>query len=415
MHKATPREHLLLAVLFFLQAHAIALWFVPFSNILKARGLDWMLPWAFGSSALAALFSPMLTGTLADKHLSPALLLRILATAIAGCLCLTFFAIEHRWPAPGILACIQLQHLCAAPAWGLTSQLVLAKLPDPGRQFGPLRAWATLGWLVACLLVSWLLSGDQSTLSGFCSAAAWLCVAGFTFLLHAPAPQASSTPASRKNWRALLGWDAFRLLQDPEHRGLFISAGLLSIPLAAFYPYTPLHLQSFGITGTSAWMAIGQISEFLGMYALAPLLAMAHLRTLFLLGIAAGILRYGLFALDSLSGMVAGIFLHGVCFTLFFIPAQIYIEQRIPAHLRYRAQALLTLLINGFGNLFGYLGCGWLYALSKDASQIRWPLYWGILAAVVTLVGIYFLKTYPAPGASPEQPAEEKEYDSSPA
>jgi MFS family permease len=412
MHPGAPRERLLLGSLFFLQAHAIALWFVPFSNILNARDLGWMVPWAFASSALAALFSPMITGTLADKHLPPTLLLRFLALAIAGCLCLTFIAIDHRWPPGCILACIQLQHLCAAPAWGLTSQIVLAKLPDPQRQFGPLRVWATYGWMAACLLISWLLNGDQSTLSGFCSAAAWLGVAAFTFLIRSTPP---SPVRSRGSWREMLGLDSFRLLQNPEHRGVFISAGLLSIPLAAFYPYTPLHLQNFGVFQTSAWMAVGQISEVLGMYALAPLLAVLRLRTLFLCGIGAGLLRYLFFAADSLSGLVVGIFLHGLCFTLFFIPAQIYIEQRIEPHLRYRAQALLTLLINGFGNLLGYLGCGWLYALSKNPGPTRWPLYWGLLAGGVACVGVYFLKTYPQNGSVSEPaPSEgERQPDSS--
>lgn len=414
MKQTVIRERFLLGGLFFLQAHAIALWFVPFSNILQAKNLGWMVPWAFGSSALAAFISPMLLGTLADRHIAPATLLRMLSISIALSLCLTFSAIEHEWPAAWILVCIQIQHLCSAPAWGLTSQLVLAKLPDPKRQFGPLRAWATYGWMAACLLVSWILSGDQSTRSGFCAAAAWLLVAGFTLWIESP-PKLNKK--NRRGVRGMFGLEAFRFLQNKEHRGVFLSAGLLSIPLAAFYPYTPLHLHDFGINRTSAWMALGQISEVLSMYALAPLMAFLRLRTLFLIGISAGFLRYVFFATNSLPGLISGIFLHGICFTLFFIPAQIYVEQRIEPEFRYRAQALLTLLINGFGNLFGYLGCGWLYSMGENSAPMPWPFYWGYLSLCVACVGIYFLKTYPN-GQTLEAScllAEEKSHSSTPA
>lgn len=393
------RERLLLGGLFFFQAHSIALWFVPFSSILESKGLGWMVPWAFASSALAAFISPMLTGALADKHLPPVLVLRFLALAIAGSLCMTFWAIENQWPTGAIFACIQLQHLCSAPAWGLTSQLVLTKLPDPGRQFGSIRAWATYGWMAACLFVSWVLSGDQSTRSGFFAAAMWIGVAAFTFLIQFPERPAGRP---RHSWRDLFGFDAFRLLQNREHRGVFVSAGLLSIPLAAFYPYTPLHLHAFEIKQTSAWMALGQISEVASMYALASLLSRLGLRGLFLLGIGAGFLRYILFSADTLPAVLAGIFLHGICFTLFFIPAQIYVEQRIDPQLRYRAQALLTLLINGFGNLFGYLGCGWLFSTAKRTSETPWPFFWIFLAGCVFAVGIYFFKTYPHPPKATE-------------
>jgi MFS family permease len=95
--------------------------------------------------------------------------------------------------------------------------------------------------------------------------------------------------------------------------------------------------------------------------------------------------------------LVAGVLLHGICFTLFFIPAQIYIEERIPREMRFRAQALMTLLISGFGNLLGYLGCGALRSLCEKGGQTRWGLYWSVLAVAVAAVGVYFRLAYREP------------------
>lgn len=377
--------------LFFLQAHAIALWFVPFSFVLKTHGLARLIPWAFATSAVAAFVSPMLAGTLADSHFSPNRVLRWLSTGMAVLLSATFLAIEHGWNQVLILVLIQLFQFCFAPSWGVASTLVLAQLPNPGRQFGPLRAWGTFGWMAAGLVVSLVMHADGSTLPGFASAVCWAGVAAFTFLLPDVPPR--KVPLSVSGG-ALFGFETFRLLKDPQHRALFLTAGLLSIPLAAFYPYTPMHLQDLGVSKVSAAMSLAQIFEAIAMFAMAPILAAFRLRPLFVFAISIAVLRYALFALNTSWGLISGILLHGICFTLFFIPAQIYIEKRIARDLRFRAQALLTLLIGGFGNLIGYLGCGALHSVFTSDGQTNWPLYWGALAVSVVLVGVYFFAAY---------------------
>ena len=57
----------------------------------------------------------------------------------------------------------------------------------------------------------------------------------------------------------------------------------------------------------------------------------------------------------------------------------------------------MTLLISGFGNLLGYLGCGALQSWCQERGQTRWGLYWGVLAATVAAVGVYFRLAYREP------------------
>ncbi|MEI6713388.1 MAG: MFS transporter [Verrucomicrobiota bacterium] len=385
------RDRLLFCTFFFVLALAIALWFVPFSSVLQSHGLEWLTSYALASTALAAFVSPMISGVLADRHFSATRLLRYLCLGTAILLALTFWAIQQNWSSAWILSLFQIQQLCSAPVWGLASMIVLASLSNPSRQFGAIRVWGTFGWIAACLTVSFALHADASTLTGFVSAGMWLVVAGLTYLLPQVPPQADSTP---RHWKELLGLESFHLLRNPQHRSVFLTAGLLSIPLAAFYPFTALHLHDLGIPSVSAAMSLGQVTEALAMYALSPLLGRFRLKSLFLAAIGASALRYLLFATNHPVAVFAGIFLHGICFTLFFIPAQIYVEQYIDRSMRFRAQSLMTLLISGFGNLLGYLGCGWLRTFYSTENHTRWPEYWLALSAVVFAVGWYFVQSY---------------------
>ena len=78
-----------------------------------------------------------------------------------------------------------------------------------------------------------------------------------------------------------------------------------------------------------------------------------------------GGVRRGPFALCAINGkawLLAGVVLHGCSFTLVFITAQIYLDQRVEVAWRARAQALMSLMNSGVGNLIGYLGTGWWFA-----------------------------------------------------
>src|SRR5260221_259103 len=72
---AARRYRWRLCALFYLAAQAQALWYVPFSKVLRAYGLDWLIPYAFACAAIAALVSPMIGGALAGsagpRHAGP--------------------------------------------------------------------------------------------------------------------------------------------------------------------------------------------------------------------------------------------------------------------------------------------------------------------------------------------------------
>lgn len=364
---------------------------VTFSNVLKAHGLESIIPYAFSCSAVAAFISPLFAGSLADHHYSAERLLRWFSCATAGSLALTFFAIERQWGAGWVLAFLQLQALCSAPAWGLATVIVLASLRDPATEFGPIRVWATFGWMVAGWLLSFVLRAETSTVSGAAASVTWLLVAAITLRLPKVVPPVMN---AGRSWRELLGLDALQLLRVPRHRTVFLAAALVSAPLAAFYPFAAMHLRELGETRVAAALSLGQFSEIATMYALGSLLRTVNFKWLLLAGIAFGVLRYLFFAQNTVVWLLAGIALHGLCYTLFFIPAQIYVDQQIDRSMQGRAQSLLTLMMSGVGVLVGSLGCGWWREACVQPSGTNWTLFWSVLCLLLSAAGVYFAIGY---------------------
>jgi nucleoside transporter len=399
------RQYTELAVLFFLHAMAMGMWFVPLGSVLDAAGYGdvhilglavSVKALAFAASGISAFISPLIFGALADQRIAPVRLLRFLALATGLAMTMATTAIKLHWSPFAVLALIQLHALFSTPTWGISTTIVFARLADAGREFGPLRAMATVGWIVGCLIIS-ALGADSTPLAGYSGALAWLAVLVFSFTLRPIEP--TGTPG-RLTWKQRLGLDALSLLKNRDHLVVFITAALYNIPLCAFYPYSPRHLGELGLSHTAAWMTLGQITEVITMFSLAGVLTRWRLKPVFLTAIGFGVVRYGLCAFDGKGWLLAGITLHGLAFALFFITAQIYLEQRIETAWRARAQALFTLMYSGFGNTLGYLGCGWWFAASTSGKVTHWPLFWAGLAASVAVVFVVFVFAYKGRGSA---------------
>lgn len=367
------------------------MWCVPLGNVLKAHGYESIVPLAYACSGVSAFVSPMVFGALADQRISPTRLVRWLAVLTAGFLALTFYGIGQHWQARWVLAALQVQSVSAAPIFGLTTAIVMARLRDPAREFGPVRAWASLGWMAAGGLVSWVLVADTSVLCGYAAAGTWLVSAASTLLLP-EVPPLENKP--HRTWRDIFGLEALELFAHREHRVVFVTAALFTIPMAAFYPYTPMQLRDLGVGHAAAAMSLGQLTELLALFGLAGLSARVRLKWVFLAGIGFGILRYALCALHDRTWLLVAVALHGFAFTLYFITAQIYVEQRVPARLRARAQALLGVMLGGFGSLAGYLGNGWWKSANTAAGLTQWPRFWLGLTLAMAAVFAFFAFSY---------------------
>src|SRR3954464_3968972 len=223
------REYFELGTIFFLQAMANGMWLVPLSRVLNSPNFGGLRPLAYATTALAAFVSPLLFGAMADRHASPVQVLRWLASASALGMVLASWSIAHALPAVTVLVLIQIYALFSVPTNSITTTIVFSRLQNSQRQFGPLRAVATLGWMCGCWLIS-SLNFDASTRSGYTGAAVWVCLAAATWFL----PSVPPPPGGKSTFQQRMGWDALVLLKQHDHRVVFFTAALFSIPLAAF-------------------------------------------------------------------------------------------------------------------------------------------------------------------------------------
>lgn len=385
-----------LATLFFFTALPMGMWNVPLANVFAAHGRAHLVPWVLATTAVAAFISPLFVGALADQRISSTALLRWLSLATSAGLALLCTALGHGLGDGLILLCAQALALVSTPVWSVATSIVLSQIRDPKRQFGPLRAFATFGWMVGCWVVSFVLKADASLAAGWTAAGLWLGVMALTWTLPVIPP---GDARERRNWRQVLGLDALELLRHRDHRVVFLTAALYSVPLAAFYPYTARQLHDLNVGGISAVISLAQTTEILTMLLLAGVLARFRLKWIFLSGIVICVARYAMNALHTPGWVMAGTTLHGFAFTLYFITTQIYLEERIDPKWRTRAQALLVLLMSGFGNLAGYLGGGWWHQACQVDGRTDWTRFWLGETAVTAAVCIFFLFAYRGRGA----------------
>ena len=381
-----------LAVLFFLHAAAMAAYTVPLANVLKAYGIeDSAITLAFCTGGVAAFISPMMAGSLADRRIPPERLLAWLCLASAALLVLTFHAIGARWGAPWVLGSMMAYALSAAPGFGLLTSIVLSRLTDARREFGPLRAMATWGWMAASFGIA-LLQLDFSPRAGYVAAAIFAAEALFCLTLRPTYPPESREP---RRWRDFFGWEALQLLRHPDHRIIFLTSVLFSALLSTFYRYSAAHLADFGNAHPSRTMGVAQFWEGLAMLGLGWLLTRFRLKWVLLAGLALGTFRLGLMTTDSAAWLAISIALHGPVFVLFYPTTQIYLEQRVDHGLRAQSQALLSLLNSGVGNLSGYLLISfWHHACTSPQGIVDWTRFWTPLTLGTAGLTIFFFVFY---------------------
>jgi MFS family permease len=91
---------------------------------------------------------------------------------------------------------------------------------------------------------------------------------------------------------------------------------------------------------------------------------------------------------------IGGIALHGVCYTFYFITAQVFLDRRVEPGLRGQAQGLLVMVSSGVGPLVGAVVCGYLRAQCVTEAGQGWAEFWAILAGMIAVCFVIFALFY---------------------
>lgn len=380
---------------FFLMGMSVGFPIPTLTNVITAQGLgtEWVR-WAWLCGPVAALLSPVGVGALADNRFDAQKVLgwigvigAVLMAAAYGCLDL---GVSPWW----FIGLLFASSVVSAPMWSTLASLSMTHLRAGRREFPLVRMGGTVGWMAAGVLTSVVLHADSSTMAGYAGAVSRTFAGLVAFALPATPPLGRS-----RSLRVLLGFEAFRLLKERDHAVFFATTLLLAMPLAAFYMWTPAHLLDLGDPRPTSTMALGQASEIVAMLLMAALMTRFRVKSLLVVALGLSALRYALFAWSGAVGamwsMWVGISLHGMCYTFYFITAQLYLDRRVPGTVRAQAQGLLALVNNGFGTLLGAILVSKLYdGVVAGRPGEGWLTYWAILAGFIGVITVGFALSY---------------------
>lgn len=368
-------------------------WSSALTNILHAKGLDaWITP-AFLVAPCAALVSPLIIGAMADQRIRGERLLGWIAIVGAVLLFAAFRALDLGWNPWWFVGFFALHSIFTGPMWGLGTMIALTHLENGERQFPLVRMGGTIGWMAAGLITSHVLHADRSVACGYASVIARLVLAGVAFAMPAT-PSVSSS----RSWKSALGVEAFSLLRDRDHFVFFFVTGLLSVPMSAFYMYVPRHLEALGDDHASATMTLGQWSEIAAMILVSALMVRCRVKVLLVWALSLTVTRFACFALGGMTGLkswvIAGISLHGIAYTFYFITAQIFLDRRVPRGMRGQAQGLVTLVSAGIGSGVGTVFSGWFYQTTVLGGHGGWTLFWAVMTGIMAVCLVMFAMLY---------------------
>ncbi len=377
-----------LSVMMFLEYFIWGAWYVTMGTWLGALGFSGeQIGLTYGTTALAAMISPFFVGMIADRFFATQRLLAVLHLAGGAAL---FYASTQTvfWP---LYIAVLIHTLFYMPTLALTNSLSFRQMRDPGREFPPVRVLGTIGWIVAGLVVGTL--GVEATGRPMQLAAAGsVLMAVFCLLLPHTPPQTTGSVRVRD----VLGLDALELMKDRSFAVFVIGSFLVCIPLQFYYAFANPFLNAIGVTNAAGKMTMGQMSELVFMLLMPWFFRRLGVKQMLLVGMAAWVARYVLFAYGDNGPLVwmlyLGILLHGICYDFFFVTGQIYVDQKAPPNVRAAAQGFITFVTYGVGMLIG----SWLSGRVVDAyatsggSGHDWQHIWLVPAAMAAVVLVLF-------------------------
>ncbi|RUL87646.1 MFS transporter [Tautonia sociabilis] len=335
----------------------------------EARG------WIFATFAIGCFAAPIGAGQLADR-LIPADRLMAIIYAIAAAL-LGLMASEWvagAWP---IFALFLVYWLVVAPASGLSNAIALRNLARPREQFGGVRLWGTIGWMVAGWVVAQVMAmtGSDDGPRGASEAFAVGAVAAMLFAFYCLL--LPRTPPLAVGGRGL-GWseaadDARLLVRRPIVALYLVTAFGVTLTIPYMFQVQPTYLEHIGLPRrwVAPAMTLGQVPEIAALWALPWMFRRLGDRGTLALGILAWVVRYGVLMLDPpLWLAVAGIPLHGIGIGCFTVAGQMFLDSQAPPHRRAGAQGLHTVITAGFGALLGNLLAGVVVGRSGDSAVV---------------------------------------------
>ncbi len=327
---------------------------------------------------LATLLGPSLTVALAAR-LSAGNRALPLTMALAVIPSALLFGTRGFW---GLAAALFLLALFQSPSAALLDDATLRRIEGTNQSYGRVRLWGSLGFICTVYIVGVAAetSGFTAVLSGNLVAIALGAGIAFFAARRGELPAVSARAGSGPFWRSLAS--AIELSRETPAILWVLGAGILArIASFAHTNFFAIYGDQLGMTESvigAAWV-IGVVSEVAIMAAGPGLDKRLDARALFLIGTAAGAIRWAVHAASyspAVILLVQG--LHGLTFGAFHIGAVTLIHQLLPEDRKTEGQSAwastagLSGIIGGYagGAIYDWAGIRVLFALSAALAAV---------------------------------------------
>jgi len=403
-----------LSIMMFLQFFIWGSWNVTMGTYLLNIGFDAISVGAsYSTMNWGAIFAPVIVGMLADRFFPAQKVMAILHLMGAAIL----WWISSITDPAVFFWTLFAYALCYMPTLALANSVSFNQMDDPGKQFPGIRVMGTLGWIVVGLIIGVMvpsLSGNSIEATNVplrIGAASSLVMGIYCFFLPDTPP---SNVGRKPSLAEVLGLETLSLMKDRSFAVFIIGSLLISIPLTFYYNFANAFLNETGMENAAGKMTMGQMSEVIFLVLIPFFFVRLGVKKMLLVGMAAWILRYVMFAFGDNDNLVLmlylGIILHGVCFDFFFVTGQIYVDRFAPANIRSSAQGFIHVATYGVGMVIGSWASGAIVDnyIIAGSNLHDWNTIWLIPAgmAFIVMVGFMLFFREPATEQTPATPTE---------
>ncbi len=331
---------------------------LPFWPVwLAGRGLD--------AREIAAVFAAALWANVATTPAIGALADRLgrrraMMVALAGCGFVAYLAL---WDASGFWQILVL-NLAAGAALAalmpLGNSITLAAIRDDGLDYGRVRVWGSVSFVVAAMASGGVLAAAPAVAPGNRVLALVLGAVALLFAACVAMPSATMRAAAVSRWAAL-----GRFAADRRFWLFVLAAAGLQSSHQLYYGFGTLYWRSLGFSNAviGCLWAEGVVAEIALFWLGKRLLPRFGPLGLMALSGVGGIVRWGLAGiLPGLGAAAALQLLHALTFGAAHLGAMYHLSRTVPPSAAASAQALYSAVSAGLGSGLVMLGAGALYA-----------------------------------------------------
>ena len=317
---------------------------------------------------LMRVVGPNYWGWIADRRRERA---RIIAVTLAfGGACFAgLFFIDSFW---GMSALLLAMGFFASASMPLTESLTLSHLRDATADYGSIRLWGSVGFIVAVTLVGYAL--DVLPVASLLWMVLATHIAGWVCALYVPdALESAGHVETEPVWS---------VLRRPEVAALLGACLLMTLAHGPLYAFFSIYLVEHGYSKAAVgWMwSLGVIAEIIAFLLMPALLRRYSLSGILLACFAATVARFLMigWGVDSVLVTSAAQLLHGLSFGAYHAAAVTAIHRWFQGAHQVRGQAIYLSVSFGVGGVLGsvFSGIGW------DGIGPAWTFSAAALAAL---------------------------------